>query len=773
MADANGDGNDGGQNPQNQQNAANAPHISSFKVPYAWDKNKPMFDTDDHEELLTFVEQVSQIFELAGVTGDAEKKTMFTNYLPYRKRSYWRSLPVYTTGSYDEFLEEIYKSYPEVKTEEVGSVEALLLICRRYQGVSIGEEGKLRRFGVEFLATVNKLMDATGPNRRALTTNLQACHMYLATLEKSFMIQLRASVSSTTLIKAQLGPLLGAAAAALAIPVTGRKGDPIEIADLIKMAESMASSQADEDNSISAPKEASATRAVSFPTVKMERQDMHMEEFNGTLASLRDAFITSHKELAAHNGEILKALQQASKPTPPHMAQPQAASSSNSNSQQGRWNNPSDMNRNGGDSRDCYYCDQTGHFARECIHKEEHINKGYLAVEGGRYKLGDGNFIPKGPGSQRQRVEDYWRGKALNQNWFSHAPSAYSNYYNAEETEKPVDFADTALDEIRTLRVRLAKAEQVNTNSLINVPGAVQPAFAASINQGSVIPNGMDLNQALQTLLIRGINASNELPATQEQFALTRNAAKHGGGSGMEAKSQRKKRPAKPPENRREAKSADESRNWRTKATKGSDSEESSSSEEEEDDLPIITKERKLKVAEVYADQGEDSGEPVVRMPYKAVPPVNHESRSKRDDRDQQANQKGIPTDNDRSYIVRAPVQKDGLGKKIADIILDAQVTVPARAIMGVSPEVRDQTKLQLTKTRRPVLNKAHKEVVLQTEEQRLPFQNEEEEEPRLEYDALNHKKATVESVPDEDDKPSTTADPANAEAGFYQSSRN
>ncbi|KAJ7667178.1 hypothetical protein B0H17DRAFT_1210370 [Mycena rosella] len=110
---ADGAGNDGAA--ANNRNGG----VSSFKMPEPWDRNKPTFDSDDHEELLTFVDHVSQIFTKANITDEAQKKEKFTHFLPYRKKKYWRSLAIYGTGTYVEFLEEVFKSYPEVKMEEI------------------------------------------------------------------------------------------------------------------------------------------------------------------------------------------------------------------------------------------------------------------------------------------------------------------------------------------------------------------------------------------------------------------------------------------------------------------------------------------------------------------------------------------------------------------------------------------------------------------------------------------------------------------------------
>ncbi|KAJ7107359.1 hypothetical protein C8R44DRAFT_539808, partial [Mycena epipterygia] len=106
-------------------------------VPYSWDRNKPTFDSDDHEDLLTFVDQLDQIISLGKITDDAEKKKCFTEYLPWAKKRAWRNIEAYTNGTYEEFLEEVFKSYPEVRTSEEGSMENLSKICKKYKGVSV------------------------------------------------------------------------------------------------------------------------------------------------------------------------------------------------------------------------------------------------------------------------------------------------------------------------------------------------------------------------------------------------------------------------------------------------------------------------------------------------------------------------------------------------------------------------------------------------------------------------------------------------------------
>lgn len=96
------------------------------------------------------------------------------------------------------------------------------------------------------------------------------------------------------------------------------------------------------------------------------------------------------------------------------------------------------------------------------------------------------------------------------------------------------------MDEIRTLKVKLARAQQINAQTPAMVPPqAVQPAFIAQgtpvalAKTNLALPN-LDLGQALQALIIRGLAAS-DLPSTQDQFVNTRTGAGQKNGAGSQS----------------------------------------------------------------------------------------------------------------------------------------------------------------------------------------------------------------------------------------------
>ncbi|KAJ7444801.1 hypothetical protein B0H11DRAFT_1930880 [Mycena galericulata] len=272
-----------------------APKAASFRVPYSWDENAPKLETDSHEELLSFVDQVEEIFSCANMTDDVKKKEYITSLLPFRRRKMWQALDSYYSGSFADYLGEIYKSYPEVHVERLGTLERLREICQSYDGIRAVQEGRLRRFGVEFKAEFRKLSMAP-----ALITNSNAVERYLGTLEPNFAMAIRSVVRSSLLLKDEFGvaskPTLVAAQQAPII----RKNDQIQLSDLMNIAETMAKTNVEYFPSPASIRDANS---VVQSGLKAENRSQKMKELVQDVSESRQALDSGRKRDRKRFGE--------------------------------------------------------------------------------------------------------------------------------------------------------------------------------------------------------------------------------------------------------------------------------------------------------------------------------------------------------------------------------------------------------------------------------------------------------------------------------------
>ncbi|KAJ7235316.1 hypothetical protein B0H12DRAFT_1076130 [Mycena haematopus] len=102
-------------------------------------------------------------------------------------------------------------------------------------GVGVAQEGLLRRFGLEFKAEVAKLFKAP-----ALITNVEAVEKYLQTVEARFARAIQLQFQTSVLLSEGAFPRLISMSSTEHIALGTREDDPIELRDLIFLAETMA-----------------------------------------------------------------------------------------------------------------------------------------------------------------------------------------------------------------------------------------------------------------------------------------------------------------------------------------------------------------------------------------------------------------------------------------------------------------------------------------------------------------------------------------------------
>ena len=194
----------------------------------------------------------------------------------------------------------------------------------------------------------------------------------------------------------------------------------------------------------------------------------------------------------------------------------------------------------------------------------------------------------------------------------------------------------------------------------------------------------------------------------------------------MEAKA--RLQPSRPPEGNI-GRIADSSNNWRAKK-------KVTFEEDIERDVSPVHEKR---TREDEGPSGRDRN-PRTEVPYKNVKPLYTGARTPPVfNRENIQVNKGNSVE-DKAYRVRAPIQREGVTEEVIDQIHNTEVMVKLGDLFGLSRELREGERLQLTKVRQPVTPKAPikapEVATMQVRENPLP--TEEVLDLPLGYDAID-----------------------------------
>ncbi|KAJ7750011.1 hypothetical protein B0H14DRAFT_3603334 [Mycena olivaceomarginata] len=208
--------------------------IAPFRILRPWEKYAPMFITGGIDDLADFLDNVDTIIELGHVRNGQERKVLLTSYLPVSVRSLWRGLGTYeAVHSYAEFRMEIGGLYPELAAREQGSLASLEKLCVEFDGIKESEEGRLRRFGIQFCLLVKKL-----ERPLMLVTNSYACTRYWRVLDCVFAKRICRAVEEREIARVMLQQL--GVASKVEEGHAQRKEDVILLRELVGIAEAIA-----------------------------------------------------------------------------------------------------------------------------------------------------------------------------------------------------------------------------------------------------------------------------------------------------------------------------------------------------------------------------------------------------------------------------------------------------------------------------------------------------------------------------------------------------
>ncbi len=477
--------------------------VSGFKIPAAWDQNRPKFDGETANSLRNFLRHCEIIFTSGSITDEQEKKEKLLEYVDHSDiREQWEKLRTFKDPiTFAKWKEEIVELFPEIEDMAQGSLSKLNNICQNSTPISRDELGKLRRFSLAFENEAEKLMKGS-----ALVVNLNLVEMILKVLDPVFAEELENTMNQAAIV-AIYHPVVAAAGQANGLSFLDRRGDRLPYKQVLKMADHIANNWVGRSSKrlLNGGSRSDLTAGLGMgmvpiapsETVKIKQEIANrLDTFAGELAQIKDSADVRERRL----GESLKRLEssfestirqlsqsssnfnQTSRQLPPHMDQSAPTQKQrydhNQEHNHGSRSGTGHDHAHSGGAGPCFFCNGP-HYVNECDKKDGFIDRGLVIIENGLIKLGNGNWIPKYPEqlSRMQKVEDYYRkidgGKNLPpvqqanmvQTFYSgHSQGSFSQYDPYHE-DRVGNYYDTLDDEIRSAKVqqvsRLRAANQM------------------------------------------------------------------------------------------------------------------------------------------------------------------------------------------------------------------------------------------------------------------------------------------------------------------------
>ena len=133
---------------------------------------------------------MEQLFRTTEITEDQKKLDWITGYVDADIHDQWTSFEEYEAGSWNRFLERLKTEYPELTTEEQGSMDNLRKLCRENTGINLLKEKRLMSFKRRFMYIAQKCLRPP-----AVTGNRELMELFVKTLDSAFQDALNSRLS--------------------------------------------------------------------------------------------------------------------------------------------------------------------------------------------------------------------------------------------------------------------------------------------------------------------------------------------------------------------------------------------------------------------------------------------------------------------------------------------------------------------------------------------------------------------------------------------------
>ena len=375
---------------------------SQKSMPLPGSRGAPFFDKSKPIELLRFIDQMEDLFEEYGIRDDQEKKKKLGKYADQQTEFEWKAFNEFDdTSTFVEFKKALIDDYPDAQMAGKGTLTALKKVCKENSKLLESDYAELKALTRSFRAQQKLLM--TPP---VLVSNRELVDMFLGCLRESFASQVRSSLNIEQTRDRKQKDKENTS-------TTRRPEDPYEILDVIDMAETIAGrlrGGTREQNVLTRgealPVQAGKSLQAREHAIKMESDEL--DEIRNLTANIADNVKIEQKQNSEFRS-IVQNTQIEMKKLLETLAQ-QHQGVSNPQTKHATYKMTSEG---------CWYCEETGHFAMTCPHREEHINQKKIKLLGNKlYFFHNNTAVPRGTSEKTVRmiVEETCRQLAVMQN---------------------------------------------------------------------------------------------------------------------------------------------------------------------------------------------------------------------------------------------------------------------------------------------------------------------------------------------------------------------
>ena len=162
---------------------------SKTQMPTPLSLSAPKWDGQT-KMLRSFLRIVEQLFRLAEISDDRQKLNWLISYVEADIADQWSSFPEFETRPWNQFLDRLKIEYPELMSEEQGTMGQLHRLCREYSDISLLDEKRLMEFKWRFMYIAQKCLKPP-----AITGNQELIELFVRSLDNSFQDALNARLS--------------------------------------------------------------------------------------------------------------------------------------------------------------------------------------------------------------------------------------------------------------------------------------------------------------------------------------------------------------------------------------------------------------------------------------------------------------------------------------------------------------------------------------------------------------------------------------------------